>query len=31
MKVKDWSEKAGSQLKTQKPKIIAYGPILYAI
>ena len=27
IKVKDWSEKAGLKLKTQKPKIIAYGPI----
>ena len=27
MKVKDWSEKAGLKLKTQKPKIKAYGPI----
>ena len=27
MKVKEESEKAGLKLKTQKPKIIAYGPI----
>ena len=27
MKVKKKSEKAGLKLKTQKPKIIAYGPI----
>ena len=27
MKLKDRSEKAGLNLKTQKPKMIAYGPI----